>query len=269
LHAWVPAVPHIVGHPRVLPSTQVNPSSGVPSASSSQPLQTSVAVHAPYPVQLPLHARVPVEPHVVVHAWVEPCAQVKPSSGVPSLSSSHPLQTSVAVHAPKPVQSAAHVREPVVPQVVLHGWVVLRTQAKPSSGVPSPSSSQALHSSVPRQAEYPLQSAAHVCEPAVPQDVVHIELVPRRQGKPSSATPSPSSSQSLQVSLAAAHVENPLQSEAQVREPEVPQLVVHPDMVPRRQVSPSSTAPLASSSQSLHVSVEARQGVSMHAALQV
>src|SRR5687768_5028811 len=104
-----------------------------------------------------------------------------------------------------------------------------RTEARshispgPLSGTPSTSSSQPLQTSIAaRQASNPLQSARQSRFPAVPQAVVHAIEEPCRQARPSSAVPSPSSSQLLQVSAAAKQVEGSVQVALQVRLPEVP-----------------------------------------------
>ena len=84
-----------------------------------------------------------------------------------------------------------------------------------------------------------------------------VSAAPWRHAKPSSIAPFASSSQPLQVSVAARQLPYPLQSSEHTREPGVPHVVVQLALVPRRQGRPSSIMPSPSSSQSLHVSVGA------------
>jgi len=198
----IPVMPHEVVHETVDPLTQGKPSSGVSSQSSSAPLQISAGgVHWAGGgfVQLPVQVPVPVEPHVVVQVTVLPIAHSNPSSICPSPSSSTPLHTSlVGVHVPH-VQPAWQVRVPGTPSTVQ--LPVLPWQhAKPSSHVPSQSSSTPLQVSAGGAQAPHTHVDEQVFVPLDPHELVHEFVLPLQQPMPSSHVPSQSSSTPLQVS---------------------------------------------------------------------
>jgi hypothetical protein len=101
-------------------------------------------VQVPPAVQEALHTWVPVDPHVVLHVVVSPARQAKPSSRMPSQSSSIPLHCSAGAAQLPHVHELPHVSWPVDAQPVVHDRMAPRTHPKPSSGVPSQSSSTPL-----------------------------------------------------------------------------------------------------------------------------
>src|SRR5690606_13387547 len=129
----------------------------------------------------------------------------------PSQSSSIPLQLSAgSAHAEGAagMHALVQVPVPVEPQLVVQLALCPAAQAKPSSRVPSQSSSTPLHTSAGGVHAAPLGIAhalVHAPLPVVPHEVVHETLAPSAQAKPSSGAPSQSSSMPLQVSAGGAH----------------------------------------------------------------
>jgi hypothetical protein len=104
------------------------------------------------------------------------CTTVRnPSSVTPSQSSSAPLHVSVALQ-PLQVQEPEHVRVPE-PQDVEQPPVEPMTHSKPSSVVPSQSSSRALHVSAGPPQGPQVQEAVHVRVP-VPHEVAQACVEP-------------------------------------------------------------------------------------------
>jgi len=146
------------------------------------------------------HVFVPFVPHEVIHDPIEPAQHVKSSSQAPSQSSSRPLHVSVGgTHAPQ-VHEDEHVCVPTEPQVVVQVPEDPWQHAKPSSHVPSQSSSIPLQVSVGGTQEPHVHQFEHVIVPVVPHVVVQLSVVPLQHPNPSSQTPSQSSSSPLQVS---------------------------------------------------------------------
>jgi hypothetical protein len=150
------------------------------------------------------------------------------------------------------------VREPAVEHVVVQDSVPPRTQANPSSVVPSQSSSTPLQISegvAQAAAAGGLQVLLQVPVPVEPQAVVQATSVASRmQAKVSSITVSQSSSSPLQISVGG--LQDPQAQELeQVWEPVVAQLVVQNPELPRTQAKVSSVAVSQSSSSPLHVSI--------------
>jgi hypothetical protein len=263
VHVRVPGVPHDIVHDPLVPCGHANPSSVLPSQSSSTLLQTSAAVHAPQ-THVAEHVREPGVAHVVEHEPLLPCRHPKSSSVLPSQSSSTLLQISVAAHAPQ-THVAEHVRVPGVPHVVVQDPLVPCGHPKPSSVLPSQSSSTLLQISAAAHAPH-AHVAEHVREPAVPHVVVHDPVLPWRQPKSSSVRPSQSSSTLLHVSVAAhaphAHVAE------HVRVPGVPHDIVHDPVLPWRQPKSSSVRPSQSSSRPLQASTGGVQAPQTHVAEQ-
>src|SRR5688500_8090102 len=117
---WVPVEPHAVAQDVVLPRTQAKPSSAVPSQSSSPPLQTSAGgLHIPH-AHDPEQVRDPVVPQLVMQLPDIPAQHAKPSSQTMLQSSSIPLHISAGGEHALQAQLALQVREPVLPQPVVH-----------------------------------------------------------------------------------------------------------------------------------------------------
>jgi hypothetical protein len=206
LQVRVPVEPHEVVQLPMLPRTHAKDSSIDASQSSSAALQLSTGgVQLPQ-VHAELQVRVPVDPHVLVHEPLVPRAQANPSSGVPSQSSSAPLQSSAGGrHAPQ-AHEAEQVRLPMVPQVVGHPPMLPRMQVKPSSAAPSQSSSIALQDSAGGVHIPQVHIALHVLDPVVPQVVLHGPMVPALHSTSSSTEPSQSSSMPLHASAGGSHI---------------------------------------------------------------
>jgi hypothetical protein len=169
-HVRVPATPQVLVQAELLPAQHAYPLSQPLAQSSSRPLHVSDGrLHVPQVQNMP-HVCEPTEPHVVVQDWLVEGVQVPvvqplhaphvhaPEHMWASLPPhGHALSSTVpAVHSPAP----AHV--PHVPQLQVASHVRLHVpqnpqdpvsvspirQTKPSSVVPSQSSSMALHASV-------------------------------------------------------------------------------------------------------------------------
>jgi hypothetical protein len=253
-HVRVPVEPHVAVQLPVVPLTHCNVSSMIVSQSSSTPLHASGGgAHEPQVHVVLLHVRLPVVPQPVVQLPLEPPTHAKPSSGVPSQSSSEPLQVSGGgLHAPQ-AQLDEHAREPVVPQLDVQLPVEPAAHVKPSSTVPSQSSSVPVQASVGGVHEPQAHEAPHSLLPVEPQPVVHDCVLPRQHVKPSSQSVSQSSSAPLHVSEGGLHVPH-AQLDEHVRAPIVPQLDVQLPVAPTAHVKPSSMNVLQSSSTPLHTS---------------
>jgi hypothetical protein len=209
VHTPVPVVPQSVVHVTELPITHAKVSSGPPVQSSSRPLHVSAGgVHAEGTgiVHVDEQVPVPVEPHVVVQDVDRPITQAKVSSASPLQLSSTPLQISAPAAQSVPVgtvQVLVQVPEPVEPQVVVQATVDPAAQSNPSSGSPSQSSSTPLQVSTGGLQSAPAgttQPTPQIPVPVLPQVVVHRTVSPNTQSKPSSVSPSQSSSKPLQSS---------------------------------------------------------------------
>jgi hypothetical protein len=122
-----------------------------------------------------------------------------PSSGVESQSSSKPLQTSAGgVHVVGSVHVSVQIRVPTVPHPLAQGEAVPRAHAKPSSSMPSQSSSIPLQLSVLVALQAPNEPAVHVSTPAAPHAFIHGRVTP------SSTSPLQSSSTLSQSSTPSA-----------------------------------------------------------------
>jgi hypothetical protein len=243
----VPIEPQVVAQGAM---AEQQPSSVRPSQLSSRPLHVSAGAAQAPQAQAPLHTREPVEPHAVVHDPVAPATQARPLSATPSQLSSRPLHTSAGgTHAPC-AHAALQARDPVEPQAVVHAAALPWAQAKPSSIIPSQSSSRPLHASAGAAQAPSAQSPSQARVPAVPHGVVHATVPPRTHAKPLSAAPSQSSSRPLQVSAGG---RQPVGSPAalQIVVPIVPQEVAQGVLVEQQ---PSSTRPSQLSSRPLHIS---------------
>src|SRR5690606_24647107 len=157
------------------------------------------------------------------------------------------------------MHALVQVPVPVLPQLVVQLEGVPRAQAKSSSGTPSQSSSTPLHVSAGGAHAAPVGSSHALVQapvPVVPHAVVHETLPPTLHVKPSSGTPSQSSSTPLQLSTGGVQADAGAGSQAavQVPVPIVPQVVVHTLALPAAQVNESSTAPSQSSSMPLQIS---------------
>jgi len=199
-----PVEPQLVVQLPISPWTQVSVSSIDPSQSSSAPLQVSAGA-----LQLPHahpdeHVLEPVEPQVVVHELVVPAQQPKPSSQVALQSSSTPLQISAGGEQALQPQAPEQVRDPVVPQLVVHEPLLPAQHANVSSQLESQSSSMPLQASIGGLQVPQLHVGEHVRVPAVPHPVVQLLAVPGIQASVSSMLPSQSSSMALQVSAGGA-----------------------------------------------------------------
>jgi hypothetical protein len=126
-----PIVPQVVVQATGSPGAHVLSSSTSVSQSSSRLLHISPGgVHEPQ-AQDAEQTREPMELHVVVHEPALPATQAKPLSGVPSQSSSAPLQASAGGVHDGPVgreQLDVQGPVPVVPQVVEQVTVAPATQ---------------------------------------------------------------------------------------------------------------------------------------------
>ena len=145
----VPVEPQEVVQLVTASGEQAKPSSMTVSQLSSTPLQiSSGTVHAPHE-QSAAHSRVPVEPHEVVQDPVLPAqhAMPGPSSQAVLQSSSTPLHTSAGGEQTFQPHAPLQVREPVVPQLVMHEPLSPAQQVKVSSHIMSQSSSVPLHAS--------------------------------------------------------------------------------------------------------------------------
>jgi hypothetical protein len=179
------------------------------------------------------------------------------------------LHCSAAVHGSQPEQVELQACVPDVPHEVVQPRVAVVRQVKSSSAAPSRSSSQLLQVSAPTHASHPLHAALQDAVPAVPQEVGQGIVVVRRHMKPSSATPSASSSQLLQAS-SATHGPNPQRSE-HVASPPVPHAVVQAAVVAGKHSNSSSVSSSQSSSRPLHSSaaVQSAPAGIPHVAVQV
>jgi hypothetical protein len=102
---------------------------------------------------------------------------------------------------PPQVQDDPQRRAPVEPQMVVQGSVVSRQHSKPSSHVPSQSSSRPLQvSGGVLQVTLQAQETPQIRVPVEPQVVVQRVSSPWQHSKPLSQIPSQSSSRPLQVS---------------------------------------------------------------------
>jgi hypothetical protein len=268
LHVRVPVDMQLVVQLPMVPAMQVNPSSMVVSQSSSMPLQASAGGAQPPHAQLELQVREPLEPHVVVHEPVAPAQQPNPSSHEPLQSSSMPLHVSAGGEHADHAHVGLQVRDPVDPQPVVHDPLDPAAHVKVSSRMPSQSSSSPLHASIGGVHVPQLQLDVQVREPVVPQLVVQEPDAPGTQVNVSSIRPSQSSSVPLHVSAGGVHAEY-MHVALQVRAPVVPQLVVHPAIVPGEHSAVSSTIPSQSSSMPVHpsaggVHVPSVQAVELH-----
>src|SRR5688572_8789969 len=149
----------------------------------------------------------------------------KPSSIAASQSSSIALQISVGGVHEFQVQSLAHVRLPVVPQLVVHAPVRPEQHMNVSSQPPLQSSSMPLHVSPGGEHTLHPHAALHVRVPSLPQLVVQSPLEPAQHVKVSSHIESQSSSMPLQASGDGIHVPH-AQPAVQVCVPEVPHPLV-------------------------------------------
>jgi hypothetical protein len=114
-------------------------------------------------------------------------------------------------------------------------------------------SSMPLHASVGGTQEPQPHDALHVCTPVEPHAVVHAREAPIWQSKPSSTFMSQSSSVPLHDSAGGMQAPG-AQSTPQVLVPVEPHVVTQLLVLPEQHPSPSSHAPLQSSSRPLHVS---------------
>jgi hypothetical protein len=200
-----------------------------------------------------LQLRVPVVPQLVVQLVLVPGEHSTVSSMRPSQSSSTPLQPSGGgTHAPS-VHVASQVRLPVEPQLVMQLVELPRAQPKPSSTLPSQSSSAPLQVSAGGTHAPTEQSSPHARVPVEPQLVVQLELVPRTHANTSSGAPLQSSSTPLHVSGGGEQTPHE-QLVPQTRVPVVPHVVVQSPMLPRQHVNASSHCALQSSSIPLQTS---------------
>jgi hypothetical protein len=200
LHVRVPVEPQLVVQLPLVPRQQAHVSSHRPSQSSSMPLQVSDGGTQLPQAQELLHVRVPVVPQLVVQLPLVPRQQAHVSSQPPSQSSSMPLHVSVGGVQLPHVQELEHMREPVVPQLVVQLPLEPRQHGYPSSHVPSQSSSTPLHVSEGGTQVPQLHEELQVCSPVVPQLVVQVLVWPARQGKVSSISPLQSLSTPSQTS---------------------------------------------------------------------
>jgi len=249
----LPVDPQTVVQEPVEPAQQPKPSSHAPLQSSSLPLQVSAGGEQTLQPQAVSHVREPVDPQLVVQLPLLPEQHAKVSSHIVSQSSSLPLQASIGgLHAPQ-VQPAVHVLVPPVPQAVEHAPTDPGTHAKPSSIIPSQSSSAPLQTSAGGLHVPYVHNAPHVCEPVEPQLVVHEPIAPGVHSADSSIEPSQSSSTPLHPSGGGAQLPS-VHAALHVRAPVDPQLVVQEVIVPETQPKPSSVVESQSSSAPLHVS---------------
>jgi len=243
----VPDDPQLVVQLPDCPAQHVKPSSHSPSQSSSAPLHVSEGGLQALQLQLPVQVREPRDPHVVVQLDVAPAQQLKLSSQSPSQSSSSPLQVSDGgVQLPQ-AQEAEQIRVPDDPQLVVQLAVSPRQHPKPSSHIPSQSSSTPLHISDGGVQLPQVHEDVQVREPTDPQVVVQLPEAPAQHVKPSSQVPSQSSSWPLHVSDGGLQLPQ-AQAEEQVRVPVVPQAVVQLPVAARQQLYPLSHVPSQSSS---------------------
>ena len=134
---------------------------------------------------------------------VSPGVQRSSSSIRVSQSSSRPLQASTGTWQELRLHEAVHVTTPEEPQLVVHVCVSPAQQLKSSSHGPSQSSSSPLQiSEVGLQASGggTMQFSVQVPVPVEPQEVVQEVTELFLHGKPSSMSPSQSSSNPLQIS---------------------------------------------------------------------
>jgi hypothetical protein len=251
-----PVVPQVVEHAPVAPNTHSKPSSGAPSQSSSSPLHVSDGPAQAPQVQPVPHVRAPVPPHGGVQAVVEPCTHSKPSSAAPSQSSSRPLHDSAGGPQAPQVQEPEQAWVPIEPHEVEQVPVAPEAHSKPSSAIPSQSSSSPLQVSAGAAQGPQPHAASHPRVPAEPHVVTQEPLVPGEQAKPSSGTASQSSSSPLHDSGGGRHPAPAGGSQAGEHAPAplVPQLVVHGVERPTAHGNPSSVVPSQSSSTPLHTS---------------
>ncbi len=203
VQTWVP-MQALTVQLALVPAQQPKPSSHVPLQSSSTPLQTSAGGMQVPSAHVLSQVCIPVLPQLVVHDWLEPWTHAKVSSAVPLQSSSIPLQISAGGMQAPNAQVLSQSCIPVVPQLVVHDSLEPWTQAKVSSAVPFPSSSQPLQTSGAVQGPT-VQVSVQSWVPSVPQLVVQAKpLEPSAHSMlgPSSAVPLQSSSTPLQVSVA-------------------------------------------------------------------
>jgi hypothetical protein len=236
-------VPH-VGHP----------SSTIRSQSSSTPLKQISAGGAQASHSQLAQRCVPLDPHVVVQPRMAPLRQEKPSSTFVSQSSSRSLQVSTGgVHAAAGTHAALQLRVPVLPHTVVHAEGTPAQQPKPSSHVPSQSSSRPLQVSAGGVHVPNVQLDPHERVPLDPHVVVHVPVLPTQHAKPSSHAPLQSSSTPLHVSAGGEQIDQPHVA-PQVRSPVVPQVVTHMSVVPRQHVDRESQPPVQSLSRPSHTS---------------
>jgi len=167
-----------------------------------------------------------------------------------SQSSSWPLHVSPGGVQASQLQETLQVRLPTELQEVEQAPDEPAGQAKPSSAVPSQSSSRPLQASAGAAQAPQVQSAAHGRVPVEPHVVEQAPPVPGVQAKPSSGVVSQSSSTPLHDStggVQAAPVGG-VQPSVQGPAPDVPQVVVHAVERPTAQAKSSSVEPSQSSS---------------------
>ena len=260
----VPTLPQTVVQLPSAPAQHApTPSSQTPSQSSSIPLQTSAGgVHACHEHE-PLQLRVPVEPQVVSHDPVEPAQHADVSSQIVSQSSSVPLHTSTGgVQVPHSQPEVQVCVPPGVPHALVQARVAPGTQVKPSSIVPSQSSSAPLHTSAGGTQASNTHIELQTCVPVEPQVVVHDCISAGEHSTVSSTSPSQSSSTPLHPSAGGSHTLPIVHVvPSQVRVPVESQEVVQVIVLPATHSKVSSGAPLQSSSTPLHTSAGATQSL--------
>jgi hypothetical protein len=124
-------------------------------------------------------------------------------------------------HAPHAQVPGSHVRDPVVPQVVVQLPVAPAQHAKTSSHAPLQSSSTPLHVSAGGLHTPHEQTALHVREPVVPHPVVQLPIEPRQHANPSSHAASQFSSIPSQSSGAPANATERVSSQSSAGTPPV------------------------------------------------
>src|SRR5690606_14743910 len=97
----------------------------------------------------------------------------------------------------------SQLRDPVVPQLVVHGVLEPDTHSKPSSVLASQSSSRPLHVSSGAAHSDHAHPSSHVRCPVEPHAVVQLSVSPSWHANTSSAAPLQSSSMPLHTSAGA------------------------------------------------------------------
>jgi hypothetical protein len=172
----------------------------------------------------------------------------------PSQSSSAPLHDSAGAAQASQAQEALQTRVPEEPQEVTQVPVEPAGQSKPSSAVPSQSSSRPLQVSAGAAHASHMQATLQPREPAEPQEVTQEPKEPGAQAKPSSGTVSQSSSSPLHDSAGGRHAApvGGVQAGEHAPLPTVPHEVVQGVARPTAQAKSSSVKPSQSSSTPLH-----------------